>query len=822
MAFPPLLASSLPNVLLGPLLRDVSASKTITVDSQTYSNVSTVSVMLFQQGPDAPSLKVYKSNGDLIAKNSAASQVVVKQIGAKLYVVNATFVASTEIFSEGELYYYNLSYGTNSSDDLSNASIFGMSDWNYTGPVSINGVSKLLPSFSIPPSDLNKLKIIHSSCRKPHGPGNDMLAGVDKIITESLAGVSTVVGKANAKPHLMFLTGDQIYSDDVAHILLFLLNWASTTLVGPLESIAITNQAFLKVGKRYDAVKEAKLTADEDVSANHLVRLAEFFMMYLFTWNNNLWPTSFPTFNDVFPGVSQTTTVYSTDQNGQIIEDEITTPEYDAYTEEMKLLPKFVSNLPKVRKVMANIPNYMILDDHEVTDDLFLNKRWCTEVLATGTLGEKIITNGLAAYAIFQAWGNDPFNTKYGDFLNNFGSYTTVYGTTEYNSIKEYVLPVQTTFADEVALTPISSKSFEWNFTLQFSNFEIIVLNTRSRRGFSTGASKSAAVAYAHLISNNSIPLQITSTSNSSNSQVTFLVFPSPPIGKSLVDALGKFIPAAAISNNRYKKRASNDNESLIFQKKTFHKIFARIVSRSNTYTKSPSPVFPEKRPIIILGGDVHFAYSARMSYWMNKNFDSGSTEKFEAVLVNLTASALKNQSGKTKLLQRIHIFEDKGTKAESFENMAWSNVSGGLLQVSNTPLSWYVQGSPGILDQKSISGLSNLSSVPDWLFRVDFINGCDENIINIPTTTEGAPSNLASQQAASANHKEFEKVFHERECVGFNNFGVITIQNWNNNQGEVIHELVWDSSDAFNKLQKTRYEVSLNCNDSTFPIPHV
>ena len=37
---------------------------------------------------------------------------------------------------------------------------------------------------------------------------------------------------------------------------------------------------------------------------------------------------------------------------------------------------EFRKNLPKVQRALANVPTYMILDDHDVTDDYFLNPIW--------------------------------------------------------------------------------------------------------------------------------------------------------------------------------------------------------------------------------------------------------------------------------------------------------------------------------------------------------------------------------------------------------------------------------------------------------------
>src|SRR4029079_4006259 len=63
--------------------------------------------------------------------------------------------------------------------------------------------------------------------------------------------------------------------------------------------------------------------------------------------------------------------------------------------------------LAKVRRVLANIPTYMIFDDHDVTDDWNLNPLWLY-LGRTTPLGVTIIRNAYITYALFQDWGNDP------------------------------------------------------------------------------------------------------------------------------------------------------------------------------------------------------------------------------------------------------------------------------------------------------------------------------------------------------------------------------------------------------------------------------
>src|SRR5204862_1401081 len=77
---------------------------------------------------------------------------------------------------------------------------------------------------------------------------------------------------------------------------------------------------------------------------------------------------------------------------------------YAAHNEQLRL---FRSTLPQVRRALANIATYTIFDDHDVTDDWYIDGTWCRRVLAS-PLGRRVIRNALLAYALFQAWGNTP------------------------------------------------------------------------------------------------------------------------------------------------------------------------------------------------------------------------------------------------------------------------------------------------------------------------------------------------------------------------------------------------------------------------------
>lgn len=69
-----------------------------------------------------------------------------------------------------------------------------------------------LPTFFLPGKNntaTTQSILLHGSCRKLHGDGEDCLASADELIATSVEDV-------NKRPRALFLTGDQIYADDVA------------------------------------------------------------------------------------------------------------------------------------------------------------------------------------------------------------------------------------------------------------------------------------------------------------------------------------------------------------------------------------------------------------------------------------------------------------------------------------------------------------------------------------------------------------------------------------------------------------------------------
>ncbi len=253
--------------------------------------------------------------------------------------------------------------------------------------------SEARPSFVI---QMELSKILHGSCRNPHHHSDDAMIGADKEIGSNINSIKD-------RPALMMLTGDQIYADDVA---------------GPM--LAAIHQTINLLGIHSENFEEAIISASQDLyehentyyqrnkilpktkvgvkwysksgrypvftsffSHNHLISFAEYIVMYILVWSPVLW---------------------------KFIElDSVHIPDRfkKEYKKELKEINKFVEALPTIRRVMANIPLYMIFDDHDITDDWNMTALW-EKAAYTHPFSKRIIGNGMMAYFLCQAWGNAP------------------------------------------------------------------------------------------------------------------------------------------------------------------------------------------------------------------------------------------------------------------------------------------------------------------------------------------------------------------------------------------------------------------------------
>ena len=244
-----------------------------------------------------------------------------------------------------------------------------------------------LPTFFVHSNEVAR-NVLHGSCRQLHGGGEDAFLAADETLTESSDDI-------NARPSALFLTGDQIYADDVAAPLIGHIRWLATALMGEGDATSIPELDSLDgvgVNGRAEIITE-QVGFTSQKADNHLMSFGEWAAMYALAWNPDVWPTSLPEAEELIP---------EDDDNKAAVSKERRKAE-----SERKALERARGALPSVRRVLANVPTYMIFDDHDVTDDWNITGEWY-ENAATNVIGRRVISNALAAYWAFQGWGNHP------------------------------------------------------------------------------------------------------------------------------------------------------------------------------------------------------------------------------------------------------------------------------------------------------------------------------------------------------------------------------------------------------------------------------
>lgn len=245
--------------------------------------------------------------------------------------------------------------------------------------------------------------VLHGSCRKPHHDGEDALASVDGLLQ---AARDTGVEQ---QPAMLLFTGDQVYTDDIAGPHLAAIDQLSQLLGLFEESLPGSNSvssnslqsnphyyrrsSLLPTSTKAQGIDEvlfsgARKPVFTSINAeNHLMTLGEVLAQYLLCWSPVPW------------------TLVDIDAVPMSVPD----AHRQVYVKQLRSLRRFVSGLDRVRRVMANVPCYMIFDDHDITDDWNLSRAWEKRAYES-PLARRIIGNALIGYWLFQGWGNAPEN----------------------------------------------------------------------------------------------------------------------------------------------------------------------------------------------------------------------------------------------------------------------------------------------------------------------------------------------------------------------------------------------------------------------------
>lgn len=305
----------------------------------------------------------------------------------------------------------------------------------------------------------------------------------------------------------------------------------------------------------------------------------------------------------------------------------------------------FIAGLPRVRRTLANIPTYMMLDDHELTDDVFLSPTWRDRVL-TSALGQTILTNGMLAYALFQDWGNDPLRYESGlpkELLTRSAELFPA-GATD-GPAQQPFDRLAVLFGHNLRNDPDGvgiggfkgvNPPIHWHFKVDAPGHRLIALDNRTRRSYP------GVLGPPGNVSVDAMADQIPQPPLPTGEQVLVVIAPLQVIGPPVIDDLvapASFrafdLAIAASSEYNTSDLAPNSPTGLRQMFGTNPDAIETWAIDAPTFEQLLKRLEPFQK-VVLLSGDVHNSASTAMSYW------KGAATR-PARFVQFTSSGFKN-----------------------------------------------------------------------------------------------------------------------------------------------------------------------------------
>ena len=679
------MASTLPTVLAGPIVRRVEpklASFWIALSEPSDSVTATIWAGLQKAGATAGT--VQSGNTKL-----GSATVKTRRFGKKLNVaLVAVKLDDSAALQPGALFSYDIQVGGKGLKQLGllDDEVLSTADALVRAPALALGYTpSQLPSFVTPPPTIERTLMVHGSCRNSLASHHDAHAFVDDAIRNNVTDLTK-------RPQQLYLTGDQIYADDLTSSFLYMLSQLAGDVIGLTEQIHVvaTNQAAgIKTGNSTDIALDAQFPVTLDTfppnrrqaaviklggyttgdGENHLISYGEYVAMYLACWNPRVW-SALGTVEQVYAPIPAAAAQLkpfldqpenNKDYGGDIekLRTEARKPN-NGYSVKRKNTEQFRAGVPRVARALANCATYMIFDDHDVTDDWNLSKKWQNRVYSK-PFGRQLVRNAIMAYGVFQGWGNDPVAFETGNNKAVLDEIEKLYGA------DSCAYPLGDTNPIDIlsAVTGTDVKQLPtWNYTVKMPKAQVIVLDTRTRRKFS-----GQGYLPPDLLGQNR-EAQLPAGPVTDGREVTFVISAAPvfgpdiveqlawPLAQTVIDAknLGKGLDAGGfqqgnVGSEKYDAEGWSSNDQ------------ARedLLARLATY-----PV------VVVLGGDVHFGYTATLDYYATTK-DKTKVSR----IVQLTSSAFRNVAKpEIRLLARQNPFLQNLETGFSISRIAWKAAS--------------------------------------------------------------------------------------------------------------------------------------------------
>ncbi|WP_106477637.1 alkaline phosphatase D family protein [Phytohalomonas tamaricis] len=414
--------------------------------------------------------------------------------------------------------------------------------------------------------------LLHGSCRKPHCNSGDGLARADAWLSERR-------DTPEQWPSLLLMTGDQIYADDVAgpmlvaiHRLIERLGLFGERFEGAelaTSDALLAEPYYYRREQLLPRMKDNRNLRERFFSGkykpiftsagaqNHLITFAEMIAMYLLVWSPVAWTLI------------------------EVEEPPLDDETLARYRDEQRAIDSFVATLPQVRRALAQLPSYMIFDDHDITDDWNLTAAWETSAYEH-PFSRRIIGNALIAYLLCQGWGNNPdaFRHAQGDdneLMNALVAFCRLDNEESNDGNTKAHDHAQETLIDQLI-------TFEhWHYTLA-TYPKLVVLDTRTRRWRSErGFSKPSGLMDWEALSELQDALL--------DEKAVVMVSPAPVFGVKLIEAIQRIFIWLG-------KPLLVDAENWMS-----HRGAAYVMLNIFKHSKTP-------QNFVILSGDVHYSFA--------------------------------------------------------------------------------------------------------------------------------------------------------------------------------------------------------------------
>lgn len=667
----------------------------------------------------------------------AQAQLATRRICARLHVAVVTIDLSsgTGSLDPGERYSYDLrfDFGGGTTSDLVGERLLAdetadnrLPGVDASAPLhrALGFEENRLPSFLAPPTAYLPtqpattsagLRIAHSSCRRPDAAAFDAFAGLAPLVNDDAE-----------RPHLLVLTGDQIYADAVAgSFLRLVIDLGADLLEGGAQKLPgfppdpraggsgspststgaglpgnLANLPPLR--RRWLLWVLSEFTGGD--TENHLVTFPEFVAHHLLAWSSRVW-RAVPGFDSVFrappptngPPASEAVKPdaaidpwlnrpwYCLDDAGDEEDEAVlkgrwadpatNAAEFGQFNQAAHHVARYAAAAPRVAQVLANTPTYMIFDDHEVADDWNLNGRWVAKVY-NSEWGRFVIRNGLMAYALMQGWGNDPSRftspNPGGKLLDQMPTVADPTSTPTRSSTA--AIDVLLGFDPPAA----DAKRVEWSYSLDATGYRLIVLDTRTHRDVND-----LSLQTPNLLVN--LDEQLPARTTQSDDQLLLVVSAVPVVGPAVIEQFGQPVAQLLIDGiNAWRigdvpgfgpgdaddpnAKAGCGNRAPRGAEK-FDKEGWSANDQGFEALLARLATYPS---VVLLSGDVHYACTLTLDYWAET--DSPDSIRSSRI-VQCTSSPAKNIFKRAVEEIIRHVGNLQRAEEVPVERLAWKEI---------------------------------------------------------------------------------------------------------------------------------------------------